>query len=188
MRFLRDNGLTIVLASAWLTTIVGMFLTGWQVYNQELIEHGAPSLAWPTYALSGHFLSVLFENWESEFLQMSAYVVLTAFLFQRGSAESKDPDEVASQDEDPAIWAFRKALAWRVSMQMTGSPASTIPLNSHCESGPASRPIRTSGKAGSFNIRIRSSGWLGTFSSRITFPVSSRMHTEVSFRETSKPA
>ena len=33
------------------------------------------------------------ENWESEFLQMSAYVVLTAFLYQRGSAESRDPDE-----------------------------------------------------------------------------------------------
>ena len=29
-------------------------------------------------------LSALFENWESEFLQMSAYVMLTAMLFQRG--------------------------------------------------------------------------------------------------------
>ena len=42
-----------------------------------------------------------FENWESEFLQMSAYVVLTAFLFQRGSAESKDPDTASPQDAWP---------------------------------------------------------------------------------------
>jgi hypothetical protein len=42
---------------------------------------------------SGDFLSSLFENWESEFLQMSAYVMLTAMLFQRGSAESRDPDD-----------------------------------------------------------------------------------------------
>jgi hypothetical protein len=43
----------------------------------------------------------VFENWESEFLQMAIYVIFTAFLFQRGSAESKDPDTVSELDEDP---------------------------------------------------------------------------------------
>jgi hypothetical protein len=102
MRILRDNGLTIVLTVASLATIVGMYLTGWNVYNEELVTHGSQAIALSAYATSGHFLSALFENWESEFLQMSAYVVLTAFLFQRGSSESKDPDERAAQDEDPA--------------------------------------------------------------------------------------
>lgn len=114
MRFLRDNGLTIVLGVATLTTIGGMLLSGWQVYNQELADHGASSLGLWEYAISGHFLSALFENWESEFLQMSAYVVLTAFLFQRGSAESKDPDEVLPQDEDPAICAADPDTPWPV--------------------------------------------------------------------------
>ena len=45
------------------------------------------------YLQSGAFLSALFENWESEFLQMAAYVMLTAVLFQRGSAESRDPGQ-----------------------------------------------------------------------------------------------
>lgn len=54
------------------------------------------------YLTSGAFLSGVFENWESEFLQMSAYVVLTAYLFQRGSAESKDPDGPEEVDQDPA--------------------------------------------------------------------------------------
>lgn len=103
MRFLRDNGLTIVLAAATLVTVVGMIFTGQSVYNNELVEHGGNSVAIGQYLVSGHFLSALFENWESEFLQMSAYVILTAFLFQRGSAESKDPDEASPQDEDPSL-------------------------------------------------------------------------------------
>jgi len=103
VRFARDNGLTIVLVVLSLLTIAGMLLTGWSVYNEELAEHGAEHLALTSYAVSGHFLSAIFENWESEFLQMSAYVMLTAILFQRGSAESKDPDKPASQDEDPNL-------------------------------------------------------------------------------------
>jgi hypothetical protein len=102
MRVLRDNGLTILLFILTLMTVVGMMLTGWRVYNHELVEHGTSQIPITAYAASGHFFSSLFENWESEFLQMSAYVMLTAVLFQRGSAESKDPDEPASQDEDPA--------------------------------------------------------------------------------------
>jgi hypothetical protein len=102
MRIYRNNGLSIVLALASITTIIGMFLTGWNVYSEELAKHGSQTVALSTYATSGHFFSALFENLESEFLQMSAYVVLTAYLFQRGSAESKDPDDRAAQDEDPA--------------------------------------------------------------------------------------
>ncbi|MBW9064394.1 hypothetical protein JNB71_13785 [Rhizobium herbae] len=102
MKFLRDNGLTIVLLLATAATILGMLLTGLSVHNEELAQHGAPTLSLAQYVISGHFLSALFENWESEFLQMSAYVMLTALLFQRGSAESKDPDESAPQDADPA--------------------------------------------------------------------------------------
>ena len=102
MKVLRDNGLTIVLLLATLATIFGMVVTGLAVYNEELAQHGAPAISFGEYVTTGHFLSALFENWESEFLQMSAYVVLTAFLFQRGSAESKDPDESSPQDADPA--------------------------------------------------------------------------------------
>ncbi len=84
MKTLRDNGLTIVLVTLSLLTIGGMLLTGWSVYDHELADHAANLIGLAAYAKSGHFLSSLFENWESEFLQMSAYVMLTAFLFQRG--------------------------------------------------------------------------------------------------------
>lgn len=106
-RFLRDNGLTITLLAATIAAAAGMLLSGHSVYNEELSQHGQAAVTLGDYLRSGHFLSALYENWESEFLQMSAYVVLTAFLFQRGSAESKDPDAPAEQDADPAADAVK---------------------------------------------------------------------------------
>ncbi|MVA27290.1 DUF6766 family protein (plasmid) [Agrobacterium vitis] len=114
MRILRDNGLTIVLLMLTIATITGMLLTGWQVNNEEIVSHGGLPLSLAAYALSGHFLSAILENWESEFLQMSAYVMLTAILFQRGSAESKDPDESASQNKNPLRCTGEPDAPWAV--------------------------------------------------------------------------
>ena len=87
--FLRDNGLTIALMVVFLVTIIGMALTGFEHENSQRLAHGQALLTLGAYLVSGSFLSAVFENWESEFLQMSAYVMLTAMLFQRGSAESR---------------------------------------------------------------------------------------------------
>ncbi|HEX8573832.1 MAG TPA: DUF6766 family protein [Allosphingosinicella sp.] len=92
-RLLKDNGLTIVLMLLFLVTIVGQWIAGWQVENEELSRHGEEAISLLGYTADPAFLSSVFENWESEFLQMSAYVVLTAMLIQRGSAESRDPDD-----------------------------------------------------------------------------------------------
>jgi hypothetical protein len=54
------------------------------------------------------------ENWESEFLQMFAYVLLTAFLFQKGSAESKDPQKQEAVDRDPRPSCDDKTAPWPV--------------------------------------------------------------------------
>src|SRR4030095_13656470 len=62
----------------------------------------------------GHIWEALFENWESEFLQMAAYVMLTAYLIQRGSAESKDPETHEPQDDDPRDADLRKNVPWPV--------------------------------------------------------------------------
>lgn len=92
-RFFRNNGLTIALMALFLASIIGQWLAGWHVDNEELVRHGEAPLTLGAYTIDPAFLSSVFENWESEFLQMSAYVVLTAMLVQRGSAESRDPDE-----------------------------------------------------------------------------------------------
>ena len=102
-KFLKDNGLTIVLMLLFFLSIIGQFLTGWHFQNQQLQQHGEPPVGLAAFFRDPLFLSTVFENWESEFLQMSAYVVLTAFLFQRGSAESADPDEGPREGDRAAL-------------------------------------------------------------------------------------
>jgi hypothetical protein len=113
-RWLYENGLLLVNLALFLVFLVGMALTGWQVSNEELLEHGAPAETFAQFLASGDFYEALSENWESEFLQMGAYVVLTIFLFQKGSAESKPLDQPSPQDEDPRKHARRKGAPWPV--------------------------------------------------------------------------
>ena len=108
--FLRDNGLTLALSLMFLVSVAGMILTGQAAFNKELAEHGQAALGLMAYVTTGEFLSALFENWESEFLQMATYVVLTAMLFQRGSSESRDPDE-PYRPGDELTWRSRHPLA-----------------------------------------------------------------------------
>ena len=90
--FIRDNGLTIALLALFAISIIGHAFAGWGAYNEEQRQHGEGAVALAQYLASGQFMSTVFENWESEFLQMAVFVVLTAYLFQRGSPESEDPD------------------------------------------------------------------------------------------------
>jgi hypothetical protein len=106
MRLLRDNGLTLSLILLFTVTIIGQWIMGWHVSVEDATEHGRTALSLGQYAVSAEFLSSVFENWESEFLQMATYVVLTAFLFQRGSAESKDPD-AGPRDRDLEAQALK---------------------------------------------------------------------------------
>lgn len=101
--WLRDNGLTIALMALFTLSLIGQIAAGLAHENDELREHGARAIGLAAYLGSGAFLSSLFENWESEFLQMWAFVMLTAYLYQRGSPESKDPDKAAKQDRDPRL-------------------------------------------------------------------------------------
>ena len=114
--FWRDNGLSLVLISVFLVLWVGQALVGRLDYNGDREERGAAPVGFGQYLRSAHFLEATAENWESEFLQMGAYVFLTAFLFQRGSAESKDPDdEKVSQPGEELAPPHKKVVApWPV--------------------------------------------------------------------------
>jgi hypothetical protein len=69
--------------------------------NHALVEHGQAQQGLLAYLVSGAFLSSLFENWESEFLQMGLYVLLTVWLRQKGSSESKKLYEEEAVDIEP---------------------------------------------------------------------------------------
>jgi hypothetical protein len=112
--WLRDRGLLLANLFLFVLFIVGMALVGVRVYNSEQAEHGAETVSFLGYLATGDFVEATFENWESEFLQMGMYVILTAYLFQRGSSESKPIDEPAPQDEDPRDHADDSDAPWPV--------------------------------------------------------------------------
>ncbi|MBA3334406.1 MAG: hypothetical protein H0T08_02225 [Acidobacteria bacterium] len=90
-RTFHENGLSIVLFVLFFLSLVGQYFTGYSEYNEERRAHGENAVSYTQYFGEGHFIEAVFENWESEFLQMGAYVLLTVFLFQKGSSESKTP-------------------------------------------------------------------------------------------------
>jgi len=114
-RLLRDNGLVLACLGLFGVFFVGMIVSGAATYNQEQLEHGShEQLSVLGYLTTGDFVEATFENWESEFLQMGMYVVLTAFLYQRGSSESKPIDSSAPQDEDPRDVTPKEGTPWPV--------------------------------------------------------------------------
>jgi hypothetical protein len=110
--FLKRNGLSIVVLLMMLATWSAQVATGFAAHNQELMEHQQPSLRFAEYLASGDLWSATFENWESEFLQMGVYVLLTVWLRQKGSAESRPMDESEEQDNEPTPWHLQPK-PWR---------------------------------------------------------------------------
>ena len=101
-QLLRDNGLSLMLGVLFLVFLIGHSFTGWSAHNDEERQHGQPEIGYVDFVTGPEFGETVFENWESEFLQMGAFVLLTVMLRQRGSAESKDPDKPHEDvDESP---------------------------------------------------------------------------------------
>ena len=113
-QFLRDNGLSVTLFALFLVSLIGQALTGWRAHAEELRVHELPAVGFLPYLTSGHFISAVFGNWESEFLQMAMYVLLTIFLFQKGASESKKPDEDNPEDETPSSHRNDPDAPWPV--------------------------------------------------------------------------
>lgn len=95
------NSLSIVFISLFVLALGAQAFFGWKEHNKELKDLGAQEIIFSAYLGSGHFFSSTFENFQSEFLQMALYVMLTISLRQVGSAESKDPEEPEEVDRIP---------------------------------------------------------------------------------------
>ena len=113
MKWLRNNGLSLTFLVLFFFSIIGQAITGLHEHNQEMLEEGGVQIGMGKYLFSGHFLQSTFENWESEFFQMALFVILTMFLYQKGSSESKDPDSKKEEvDREPN--PRRKNAPWPV--------------------------------------------------------------------------
>lgn len=114
--FWRANGLSLVLLLCLIVPLVGQVLTGHAVFNEELQREGASPVTLTQYLTTGHLMSSIFENWESEFLQMGMYVLLTVVLRQKGSAESRPMSKVEEDDKIQAgavPWPVRAGGIWK---------------------------------------------------------------------------
>lgn len=117
-QFLKNNSLSLAFFLLFLFSLVGQTVTGLQQHNEETQEMGGKAITLKAYLSSGHFLQSTFENWESEFLQMALFVWFSIYLYQKGSAESKDPDLKETVDEEPnsnkkdAPWPVKKGGIW----------------------------------------------------------------------------
>jgi hypothetical protein len=113
-RFARDNGLSLAVLALFAVFLGAQTVTGWYAWNEEQSLKRGTTLGYAEYVVSGESLSATMENWESEFLQMAAYVVFTIFLFQRGSSESKKIGEPEEVDRDPRRFRDRPGAPWPV--------------------------------------------------------------------------
>jgi hypothetical protein len=101
-QWVREHGLLLANVLLFLVFFVGMVVTGAASYSEDQLAHGQAAVSIGEYLATGAFVEATFENWESEFLQMGMYVVLTAYLFQKGSSESKPVGRPLRRTRTPA--------------------------------------------------------------------------------------
>ena len=122
---LRENSLTMVFSLILLAALVGQALTGDSSYNESALDAGLPTLTLGQYVVSSQFAVDVAENWQSEYLQFLLYILLTVWLLQKGSPESKPLDKAGREsdqeqkvgghaDADSPAWA--KVGGWRTSV------------------------------------------------------------------------
>ena len=92
-RFLRENSLGLAFGTLFLATLIVQALVGHADFNAgQAAHHGDPIGLW-RYVLSSNFGVDVLENWQSEYLQFSLFILGTVWLIQRGSPESKPPGQ-----------------------------------------------------------------------------------------------
>jgi hypothetical protein len=115
LKFVRENGLSLFFGVILLASVAGQSVAGQRQYNANALEHGANAISWAHYVRTPEFGGDLLENWQSEFLQFSLYILATVWLIQRGSNESKAPGRAGLEsDEEQRVGEFadRNSPSW----------------------------------------------------------------------------
>jgi hypothetical protein len=97
--WLRHNSLSLVFLALFLVALAGQSLAGHQAFNDEQLQHGGTTISYGRYLYSSQFGSAVLENWQSEYLQFSLFILATVWLVQRGSNESKAPDKIGLESD-----------------------------------------------------------------------------------------
>jgi len=131
VEWFRDRALTLVLMAMFLVFLAAQMVTGLYEYNATQREHGEALVSMTAYLATGHPWEALFENWESEFLQMAVFVLLTTWLVQKGSPESRRPGAKELVDTDPRALLMIRRLRGRSGEAAGSSGSMSIHSGSH---------------------------------------------------------
>ena len=101
--WLRQNSLSLFFLVLFLVAVLGQSLAGQRAYNEEQLEHGLATISYARYLTSSDFGQALMENWQSEFLQFSLFILATVWLVQRGSNESKKPEDAGLESDEKQL-------------------------------------------------------------------------------------
>ncbi|MCY1140009.1 hypothetical protein OWR29_18550 [Actinoplanes sp. Pm04-4] len=106
-RFLRNNAIGLVFGGLFLVVLVGQAFAGLAVFNEAQRASGLPDVSFWRYVTSASFGVDVAENWQSEYLQFFLFILLTVWLLQKGSPESKSLDKPGREtDEEQKIGRF----------------------------------------------------------------------------------
>jgi hypothetical protein len=98
--FVKENGLGLFFVGIFLASLVGQSFAGQHAYNAEQQAHGEGSISWWSYVLTPDFGGAVMENWQSEFLQFTLFILATVWLVQKGSNESKKLENVGRETKE----------------------------------------------------------------------------------------
>jgi hypothetical protein len=115
VRFLRDNGISLFFGALLLGSLIGQSFAGLHQFNAEAVEHHSQTYTWWRYVTSSEFGGDVMENWQSEFLQFLMYILVTVWLLERGSSESKDLGDAGRMSDESQLvggHAKRNSPAW----------------------------------------------------------------------------
>jgi hypothetical protein len=101
--FLHQNGLSVVFGLLFVAALVGQAVAGHAVFNSDQTLHGGGDVSLGRYLTSSHFTSAVMENWQSEYLQFTLFILGTIWLLQRGSPEAKEPHKQGRESESEQL-------------------------------------------------------------------------------------
>jgi Domain of unknown function (DUF6766) len=103
-RFLKHNGLSVFFLVLFLLAVIFQAIAGHADFNEDQDRHGDPHISLGRYVVSSEFGTALLENWQSEYLQFTLFILTTVWLLQRGSPESKELHKAGREsDEDQQV-------------------------------------------------------------------------------------
>jgi hypothetical protein len=86
---LYSRSLGLLMGLIFVLSLLVQSISGQVTHNEEQLAELQDPISWGAYLVSADFWNRTLQNWQSEFLAVASMVLLSIYLRQRGSPESK---------------------------------------------------------------------------------------------------